>query len=222
MPEFSFLIFDLDGTLIDSKADIVTSVNLMLNEFGFAALPDALIQSLVGKGIENLIGGALHAANPHHAVDLSSAIARYRALYDVHCLDSTRLYPNVLSTLDRLRAIPKAILSNKSSKFTRKQLHAFGIDHYFVEVMSGDSFAQMKPSPEPILHVLKKYSLDAQRVLMIGDYVVDIEAGKAAGVKTCAALYGFRPKEEVMEYGADFMIESIEELIEIVAGEAER
>jgi phosphoglycolate phosphatase len=126
----------------------------------------------------------------------------------------------VEETLDRLKSIPKAILSNKSSMFTRTQLEAFHIDRYFIEVISGDSFLQMKPSPEPIYYLLEKYSIEAQRVLMIGDYIVDIKAGKAAGVKTCAAFYGFRPREEVLQYEADFTIEQISDLLSIVFSDA--
>ena len=212
------LICDLDGTLVDSFRDIATSCNLLLAELGAAPLDDAAVRPCIGRGVRFLVEGVLRAAGLRAAA-AGEVIERYRAIYRRHALDETRLYPGVEEGLARLRGPggPQlAVLSNKPEDATRAILEHFGIAGRFARVAGGDSFEEMKPSPLPLRRIMAELGAGPSETGMVGDSVYDIEAGKQAGTRTIAALYGFQSPEKLKALEPDFSVSAFDEIPELV------
>jgi phosphoglycolate phosphatase len=214
------LVCDLDGTLVDSFRDIATSCNLLLAEAGTGPLPDEAIMPCIGRGVRMLVEGILHKAGASTCAT-NAVLTRYREIYAEHITAQTRLYAGVRDALDVLRdraadGVRLAVLSNKPEQATREILAAFGIDGHFSLIAGGDSFEEMKPSPLPLRRILEKLNVDAEQAAIVGDSVYDIEAGKAAGVRTIAALYGFQPPETLKALEPDHTVSAFAEILEIV------
>lgn len=218
---FRGLLFDLDGTLIDSRADIVTSVNLMLDELGYVPLLATQIITFVGEGMRLLIERALRASLSREPDDalVSQALEMYRGKYREHLLDQTRVYPEVYETLAALAHLPKAVVTNKPHEFTMTILDALDLQRHFVAVIGGDSLPERKPAPAPLLEAARWCEVAPADCLMIGDTKVDMLAGKAAGMKTCGYVGGFRGERELVEANADFLIERFGELPKLLGDE---
>ncbi|MGH9395214.1 MAG: HAD-IA family hydrolase [Terriglobales bacterium] len=187
------LIFDLDGTLIDSCADLVASVNATLSHLGRAPLAEELIARYVGDGAARLIERAL-GGEPEAELQ-AAALEYFLDYYAAHKLDRTTLYPGVEEGLAALGAagFALAVLSNKPVRPSREIVAALGIGGYFFAVEGGNSFAQKKPDPVGILALARARGLAPAAAAMIGDSAVDIRAGRNAGAYTCGVTYGFRP-----------------------------
>ncbi len=215
---YQCLLFDLDGTLVDSRADLITSVNLMLAEFGRESLPDARVLKFVGEGVRLLVERALRAdqngAPPSHDIDY--ALEVFRRHYREHLLDRTRVYPEVKQTLAQLGHIPKAIVTNKPYEFTISLLEGVGLWPYFEVVIGGDCLSERKPSPLMLFEAARRCGVHASECLMVGDSRVDVEAGRAANMKTCGYIPGFRGRTELVEAGVDYVIERFSELCPLV------
>lgn len=218
--QFRCLLFDLDGTLVDSRADLVTSVNLMLAELNRPRLSDSQVISFIGEGARLLVERSLRAkpgASPSEA-DVDHALDVFKRHYGQHLLDQTRLYPEVGSTLQSLAHLPKAIVTNKPFEFTQALLDGIGLSKFFKVILGGDSLPERKPSPMMLIEAAKACGAQISECLMIGDSRVDVEAGKAAGMKTCGYIPGFRGRTELAHAGADYMIERFSELSVLVEG----
>jgi phosphoglycolate phosphatase len=217
---YQCLLFDLDGTLVDSRADLINSVNLTLAELGRETLPDARVINFVGEGARLLVERALRAsqngAPPDDDHDIGRALEIFRRHYRAHLLDQTRVYPDVEQTLARLEQIPKAVVTNKPYEFTTALLEGVGLARYFEVVLGGDSLAERKPSPMMLVEAARRCGAKASECLMVGDSRVDVEAGRAAKMKTCGYVPGFRGRTELVEAGVDYVIERFGELCELV------
>ncbi len=213
------LLFDLDGTLIDSKADIAVSINLMLNELGQAPLPLETVLGFVGEGVRLLVGRALQASLEREPdeTEIERALEVYFRHYREHLLDQTRLYPEVEETLAALSHLPKAIVTNKPYDFTLTILKRLNLLSHFAVVLGGDSLPERKPAPLPLLEAARRCEVVPDECLMIGDSRFDILAGRAAGMKTCGYVAGFRGKAELVAAGADLLIERFGELPQILS-----
>lgn len=213
------LVCDLDGTLVDSFRDIATSCNLLLAGLGLRALPDIVISPCIGRGVRFLVEGVLREAEAD-AGALDRHIARYREIYHEHALDETRLYPGVRETLETLRGgnehLRLAVLSNKPERATHDILSAFGIDGHFAFVAGGDSFEEMKPSPLPLRRMLQAMDVAAADAAIVGDSVYDLQAGKAAGMTTIAATYGFQTAEMLKALEPDFLVSAFREILQLL------
>jgi phosphoglycolate phosphatase len=211
---YQCLLLDLDGTLVDSRADIINSVNLMLAELGRETLPDARVLKFVGEGARLLVERALRAdqngAPPDYDVD--RALEIFRRHYREHLLDQTRVYPEVKETLTALGHIPKAVVTNKPYEFTTSLLEGIGLSSYFEVVIGGDCLLERKPSPLMLLEAASRCGAHVSECLMVGDSRVDVEAGRAANMKTCGYIPGFRGRTELVEAGVDYVIERFSEL----------
>ena len=182
------LVFDLDGTLVDSKEDLANAVNVALESFDFPPLPHPTIYSYVGDGASALIGRALP---PRKAGLLPEVLDRFLAYYRRHLLDTTRAYPGVTGELRKWAGIYRmAVLTNKGVEMTREILSGLSLDGYFFEVLGGDSFRTKKPDPEGLLHILREAGVEAEDAIMVGDSANDVRAGRAAGTVTCGVTYG--------------------------------
>ena len=212
--KYQCLLFDLDGTLVDSRADLTKAVNLMLGELGDAPLAEETVTKFVGEGARLLVERSLRAVAvaPPSVEEIDRALAIFKRHYREHLLDQTRLYPEVGETLDRLAGIPKAVITNKPYDFTVALLGAFQLLDHFTVILGGDSMPQRKPSPMMLLEAARRCQAEPTACLMIGDSKIDIAAGKNAGMKTCGHVGGFRGAEELHAAGADFLIERFSEL----------
>jgi len=207
----SLLIFDLDGTLVDSKQDIANALNFALSQEGCDTLDMSAIQDMVGRGARHLVQEAL--GNPSNEV-LARVFLAFWNRYEEHLLDQTRLYPGVLDFLEASDHPHKAVVTNKPIGFTHKILKGLKIDSFFRWVIGGDSLAVQKPDPS-VLDPIFKDLAEKPKGLMIGDSDVDIDCGRAAGLYTCAVTYGFRSRQELEAANPDFIIDEFEALSEI-------
>lgn len=207
------LIFDLDGTLIDSQEDIILAVNYTRRTLGLEELERERIISHIGYGVVELIKRSL---GQEHEALFDRGLEVFSEYYPRHAADHTRLYPHVKETLEYFRAVPKLIITNKRTELAEQGVRVLGIADYFKEVIGGDDESCQKPSPCPILDALKKYNVPAGRAMIVGDMDVDVQAGKNAGIHTCAVTYGIGRREDIEKAAPDYMLEGMEQLREIV------
>ena len=183
------LIFDLDGTLIDSKQDLIHSVNAMLREMRRAELPEATIASYIGHGAPQLVARAMgtHSSDS----ECSRALEFFLAYYEDHKLDATCAYPGVPEALEELRTLPMAVLTNKPVRISVRILDALGLSTFFRLVYGGNSFETKKPHPLGARTIMHELSISGMQGLMIGDSEVDIQTARNAGMLAAVASYGF-------------------------------
>jgi phosphoglycolate phosphatase len=188
------LIFDLDGTLIDSKLDLAHAVNATRAHMGLAALDHECVYSYVGNGAPVLIRRALgeQATEPQ----VQEALEFFLEYYRDHYLDYTTLYPGVRESLDRLRDAGKrlAVLTNKPVRISKAILDGLGVGGHFFRVYGGNSFDFKKPHPIGVETLMQEAGVAADRALMIGDSSVDIQTAINAGIQSCGVTYGFQPE----------------------------
>lgn len=201
------IIFDLDGTLVDSRIDITNAINYALKDYGIGPYTVEEITSLVGRGITKLIEDLI---KPYKEIPINNVIERFLEHYERHIIDNTRPYAGVKETLEELRDYKKAVISNKREYLSKKALEGLGLLRYFEIVLGSDSTPEKKPSPLPVRMVLEKLNIPASEAVIVGDSDLDIKAGKSAGVLTIAVSYGYRPRELLLE--ADHIINNIREL----------
>ena len=210
----SLFLFDLDGTLIDSRADITRAVNFALERMHLQPLNESCIADFVGNGLPLLIERSLRKATggQPESMMIQEGIGLFQEEYGNHLLDQTRLYPDVMEGLDRLSWARFAVVSNKPEGFSRRILEGLGIGNRFCIILGGDSIQNRKPDPESLLMAMNFCKGSSAETAMVGDSAVDIQAGKAAGVITCGVLGGFRPQSEIQTAGCDIIIETLREL----------
>ncbi|MBX3236833.1 MAG: HAD-IA family hydrolase [Nitrospiraceae bacterium] len=205
------LIFDLDGTLIESKWDIAESVNLTLRELGVPERPQEEIFGFVGDGVKKLLRLAVGEADPSL---YDEALRVFRGHYLAHCLDRTAFYPGIETMLGHFADKSKAVATNKSLEYTNVILKGLG-QHHFKFVVGGDNGFGLKPEPGMLLHVLEQLGVDKDRAVLIGDSTNDINGGHNAGIRVCAVGYGMGNRERMVACKPDWFIERPEELMEI-------
>ncbi|GAB6083014.1 HAD family hydrolase [Desulfuromonas carbonis] len=210
MQQPTTFLFDLDGTLVDSLADLATAVNLLRHERSLPPLDSAAVRSYVGDGATALVKRALPAG-----LFSNAQLQRFLALYGEHLLDTTRPYPGILEFLTRHRQQPLAVVTNKPHGLTRKLLSGLELDHYFPVVVGGDSCEEKKPSPVPVRWALERLGVMATDAVLIGDHHTDLSAGQAAGVRTCFCRWGLGERGGI---DADFQVDSAEALLQLFPG----
>ena len=184
------IIFDLDGTLIDSRQDLATGINLMRRHYGLGPLPVETVVSYVGEGIRNLVSRSLQDALS--AVDLEEAVRLDSEFYRQHIHDETTLYPGVREGLERLAAAGHALalLSNKPGAASREILRHFEIEALFSSIIGGDSGVPLKPNPEAVFAILRAVGGERADTWMVGDNYTDIAAAHRAGIHSIFVTYG--------------------------------
>lgn len=207
------LIFDLDGTLADTRADLATGINLMRAHYGLPPISMELIETYVGDGIRKLVERSLQGA----AVDVDEALELDRRLYREHMLDETVLYPGVADGLKKLASAGHAlaVLSNKPGDPSRIILKHLGVDHLFFRILGGGDVPKLKPAPDGIFALIKESGIAAENVWMLGDHHTDLEVAHNAGVKSGFVTYGIGHPGE---FTADQVWNGFGELVDFFAG----
>lgn len=188
---FSLYVFDLDGTLVDSRRDIADAANALLVSCGAEAIPEARIGRMVGEGAATLVARAFEASGIEPPLD---ALERYLAFYDVRLLNHTRPYDAIPAVLEALaRRAPLAVLTNKPIASTRRILDGLDLARYFSAeaVVGGDGPFPRKPDPAALRHLAASVGAGAGATLMVGDSVIDWHTARAAQARVCLARYGF-------------------------------
>jgi phosphoglycolate phosphatase len=185
------VIFDLDGTLIDSRRDLADSANEMLMEYGAAPLTEDAIGHMVGGGAAQLVARALEAA--HVAVPLENALARFLMSYDRRLTNHTRPYQGIPEMLSELASqqVRMALLTNKPLEASERILDTFGLSRFFRLRVGGDGPWPRKPAPEGLQFLMKEESVQPSHTVLVGDSAVDLATARNAGVRICLARYGF-------------------------------
>ena len=206
------LIFDLDGTLINSSRDICGAINYAIEGTGIRPVSVERTITLVGEGISKLFEKLMAAENVH--ADPAALVSRFSEYYAAHLVDNTHLYPGVEDTLKALEGFKKVIVSNKREEMSSRVVRALGIAEYFDFVAGSDTAPDKKPSPVPIQFVLAKFNVQPSEAVIVGDSNYDIDAGLAAGIKTIAVTYGYRPVHELNN--AHFMVDKFPDILPII------
>ena len=186
----TLIVFDLDGTLVDSRLDLAESTNEMLETYGAPPLPVDLVAGLVGEGAKVLVQRALAAAGLEP--DAPDALARFREIYDRRLLVHTRPYDGIPAVVrDLARRHSLAVLTNKPEVPSRRLLEAFDLAAFFPRVLGGDSGPPRKPEPAGLELLMRQTGAGPANTWLVGDSMIDVETARRAGVRICVALYGF-------------------------------
>jgi phosphoglycolate phosphatase len=204
------LIFDLDGTLIDSKLDLANSINAMLDHMGRAQLPHEKIYSLVGNGAPVLVRRALGEGATDE--DAKDGLGFFLSYYRTHMLDNTVTYPGVREGLKLLEKHQMAVLTNKPVRFSQGIIDGLGLAPYFKFVYGGNSFEKKKPDPIGVEVLLRELKADPREAMMVGDSEVDVRTARNAGIWACGVSYGLGT-EGLSLHPPDIMLDSLTELL---------
>jgi phosphoglycolate phosphatase len=211
----NLVIFDLDGTLIDSKLDLVHSVNASRAHMNLAPISADLVASYVGSGAPVLMRRALGPEASE--AEVQRALRYFLDYYRDHMLDNTYLYPGVREALDQLHGAGTklAVLTNKPVRFSQALVHGLGLGAHFFRVYGGNSFEQKKPDPIGIRTLVEESGAGQKHTIMVGDSGVDIRTARNAQVLACGVTYGFQP-ETFVEDPPDLLVDDMQKLAEYV------
>ena len=209
------IIFDLDGTLIDSSDDIAWAANMTLVYMGYNEMDLDAIKEGIGWGVKTLLQKLMPQEGPERIDD---ARVKFLEYYWDHLTVNTILYPGVRETIDYFKDHDKkmAIVTNKPIKFTEKILNELALKDFFLMVLGGDSLVNRKPDPEPVEKVISTLGVTKGKTVFVGDSKIDGETGKRAGIFTIGVEYGFRGRKELEEAGFDVIISEFPELTRIL------
>jgi phosphoglycolate phosphatase len=212
------VLFDLDGTLVDSVPDLCAAVNEVLGKFRRPPLSETEIRSYVGDGAQMLLARAFSRsldADPATAV-VARAWVAFMAAYDAHLCVHSRLYPGVAETLSQLQEAGAllGIVTNKPTRFIDPLLKRLGVSDCFGAMVGGDTLAQRKPDPAPVLEAMAQLGMTGgERAVMVGDSLNDVRAGRAAGCVVIGVSYGYNQGADLVQAGAIAVIDQMAELI---------
>ena len=207
------VLFDLDGTLIDSLEDLTDAVNHVRGAFFQPPLTSESVRSKVGKGVRDLVRRILPDALES---EIESAVSLFRDFNSRHIADKSHLYPGILETLKELAArnIKMAVITNKSEDLGVQLLQALEINPLFEDICGGDTYPERKPSPLPLFKVAEKLGVLHHECVMVGDSINDIQAGQRANITTIGCTWGYGSTEEIS--GADFLAQTPQELLSLI------
>jgi len=206
MKYIDLIIFDLDGTLVDSRDDIANAVNFTLKKIGLKEKSISEISSHIGTGVEDLIRKSL---GNKEEVLLKRALSVFEEHYKKHSTDNSVLYPNVKEILEYFKGKRKVIVTNRNYEFALLTLKTLGIYDYFEHIIGGDDIGCMKPSSCPLDMSMQRLNASKEEAIIVGDMDIDIVAGKKAGIVTCGVTYGIGKKEDIIKAKPDFIIDGI-------------
>lgn len=201
------IIYDLDGTLVDTGEDIAEAVGYMLRQMDGAALSRAEVRRTVGGGLHDLVRRCLNTDDPARVQRGTELFGQF---YGQHLCDHSALYPSVIETLDYFHPRARqAIVTNKPSPFAEQLMDRLGVGHYFAEIIAGGSAYPKKPDPEAVQAVMARGQATAEDTLLLGDSPIDIETGRRAGVLTVMVKQGFADDQELEAAKPDLLVEDV-------------
>jgi len=216
------VMFDLDGTLLDSVPDLAAAINAMLVQMGLEPAGVARVRDWVGNGSLVLVRRALANGIEHAAVDEGYAAAAHQCFLEIYavCHALSRVYPGVKECLDWLReqGVALGLVTNKPFRFVAPLLAEHGLDGYFLWVLGGDSLAQQKPDPAPLQWMLAQAGVDANQALFVGDSRSDVRAACAAGVQCVAVSYGYNHGRPIAEENPALVLDDLRQLVDSLRG----
>jgi phosphoglycolate phosphatase len=209
-------VFDLDGTLVDSRADIVSAVRFVLARFDAPVLTDDEIAGFVGDGARLLLSRAFRLAPGDPRLD--PIFSAFLAHYTEHAADRTTLMPFARQVLDELRTLPLALCTNKPRGATERVLEALDLSRHFEVVVAAGDLPENKPSALPLRHIAERLGVPTTAMVMVGDGTQDVECGRAASAVTIGVLGGFAARERLESAHPDVLLGSLAELPAAIAG----
>jgi phosphoglycolate phosphatase len=207
------VLFDLDGTLVDSLEDLTDAVNHTRSAFSLPRLAKDAVRLKVGKGARNLVQQVIPEVT---AADIDRALGMFLEFNKQHIADKSRLYPGIAAILHELatRDIKMAVISNKNEDLSTLILQALGINDLFESICGGDTYPERKPSPLPLLNIAAKLGIAPNECVMVGDSINDIQAGNQANIASIACTWGYGSSDELI--GADTLAHSPQELLALI------
>jgi phosphoglycolate phosphatase len=215
MIPISLFIFDLDGTLVNTIEDIAASVNYTLTRMGNRPIALDAVRQYVGDGIETLMMRSLGGRTAR----IDEAVVIYKDHHRRNLVVHSTLYPTVRETLEHFRSLPMAVVSNKTMEFVGPLIDHLGIGPFFRRVIGADYGLPLKPAPDALQLLMSEFKAPKERTAIVGDGTTDVRAGKAAGIITCSAAYGFRSEEELRKTEPDHIIHEFSDLKKIFIAE---
>jgi len=212
-PAVRAIIFDLDGTLIDSKLDLIHSVNAMLGEMKRPRLAAETISGYIGHGAPQLVARALGGTVTEE--ELKHGLQFFLGYYEEHKMDNTCAYPGVPETLTQLGHMPMAVLTNKPERISVRILNSLGLAKYFRVIYGGNSFESKKPDPCGANKILQELGVAARESLIVGDSEVDVQTARNAGTQAAAVNYGFGVHDRTT-HPADIYLDQFADLADVV------
>jgi len=213
MKYIDLIIFDLDGTLVDSRQDIANAINFTLKKIGLKEKSVSETSSYIGRGMRDLIRRSL--GNGQEGL-IENALSIFEKYYREHSSDNSILYPHVKEILEHFKRKRKVVVTNRNYEFARLTLKNLYIYDYFEDIIGGDNTACMKPSSCPLDILMERFDIDKEKAIIVGDMDLDIIAGKQAGIYTCGVTYGIGRKEDILGAKPDFIINDIIDLKNII------
>jgi 2-phosphoglycolate phosphatase len=209
------VLFDLDGTLVDSEKDIAEAANFTREHYGLNRVPDSTIAQYVGNGVLTLLEKSLQTTDQAKILE---AYEIFQQHYRVHCADFTKPVPGTFDLLNILKEknVKMGVVSNKPQEFTDLVLQKLNLAPYFEVAFGPEATTNRKPHPEPLLVALQKLGAQTHESIMIGDSIVDIQAAQAAKIRVGALTHGYGTREVLSSANPNWMVDSFQELIPIL------
>jgi phosphoglycolate phosphatase len=208
------IIFDLDGTLVDSRGDIAAAANAALKDFGLGPVNEAQVGRSIGRGTARLFRDLLGRSTEDAVI--TKLVTSFRRRYEAGLCERTKLYDGVPILLEALGTRPAVIVTNKSQPFADSIVDRLGVRRYFKAIYGAEAFKGTKPSPRPLVEACTRWRVKPGDAVMVGDTIVDMQAGKSAGLTTVAALYGYGDADELRGMAPDFEAKTVLQLEKIL------
>jgi len=218
MLKLEAIVWDLDGTLVDSAPDLASALNRVLDKRGFAGHSLSTVRGMIGNGVPKLVERGFNAIGIRlETGQLDDLVSLFVQEYRTCATDRTRPYPLVVEVLEQIREmnIPMGVCTNKPEALSRQILEGLSLSGYFSSVVGGDSTSTRKPDPQPLLTCLRQLVTEPASSLMIGDSAVDVNAARAAGVCVGVVPWGYR-HTPIEDLGADFIIHNLNDLPDLI------
>ena len=210
--KYELLIFDLDGTLIDTRQDIADSANIMLAHYDLEGKSVDEVTGYVGDGIAKFVERCIGDAK----LDFDEAVSMFKSIYTSHLLENTKPYPGIKELLDKLYMYRKAVLTNKAHGPSEAIINGLGLATFFEMVVGGDTLPRKKPFPDGVNHILEKMAVDRGKTLLVGDGRNDILTAAECNIQSIYVGWGFSDDGSMSDLNPDFSIDHPHELLEIL------
>ena len=204
------ILYDLDGTLVDTWEDIILSIQHMLRQMGVPELPRGEIVHFVGRGVGHLVASCLKSDDPAR---IEQGVNIYRDFYAQHLLDHARLYPGALRTLEHFKDRKQAVITNKPNPYSCQILSRLKVEDYFVQIVAGDSEYPRKPDPSSVQAIMRRYRIPPKEALFVGDSAIDVQTGRNAGCATVVVKHRFSDEDEIALAAPDRVVQRLDDLI---------